>query len=94
MAGESKSRGKALAEGESFGGRNLSDMLSQAKNPYVSRQIEPALSPELSFRVAPSPTLSQRWIVICVLDMQGGKCRLECSFKIHNRNGGAKNPRL
>lgn len=54
----------------------------------------PALPPELSFKGAPSPTLSQRWIAICVLDMQGGWCRLECSFKIHNGNGGAKNPHL
>lgn len=87
--GEKKGR-KVLAVGESFGERDLSGVLSQAKNPYVSLQIEPALPPELSFKGAPSPTLSQRWIAICVLDMQGGWCRLECSFKILNRNGGAK----
>lgn len=73
MAGEKKKKGrKVLAVGERFGGRDLSGVLSQAKNPYVSPQIEPAFPPELSFKGAPSPTLSQRWIVICVLDMQGG----------------------
>lgn len=93
--GENKKRGrKVLAVGEHSGGRDLSGVLSQAKNPYVSPQIESALPPELSFKGAPSPTLSQRWIAICVLDMQGGQCRLECSFKIHNGNGGAKNPHL
>lgn len=57
MAGESKKvcvragGGGEQAEGESFGGKDPSDMLSQAKNPYVSRQIEPALRlhPPLSF---------------------------------------------
>lgn len=35
-----KKRGrKVLAVGESFGGRDLSGVLSQAKNPYVSPQI-------------------------------------------------------
>lgn len=63
---------KVFAVGESCGGRDLSGVLSQAKNPYVSQQIEPALPPERSFKGAPSPTLSQRWIAICVLDMQGG----------------------
>lgn len=74
-----------LAVGEGFGGRDLSGVLSQAKTPYVSLQIEPALPSEVSFKGAPSPTLSQRWLAICVLDMQGGQCRLECSFKIHNK---------
>lgn len=46
---------KVLAVGESFGGRDLSGVLSQAKNPYVSLQIGPALPPELSFKGAPSP---------------------------------------
>lgn len=82
--GEKKGR-KVLAVGESFGGRDLSGVLSQAKTPYVSLQIEPALPSEVSFKGTPSPTLSQRWFVICVLDMQGGQCRLECSFKIHNK---------
>lgn len=36
---------KALAVGESFGGRDLSGVLSPAKNPYVSLQIEAALPP-------------------------------------------------
>lgn len=73
--GRKQNRGEgrtALAVGESLGARDLSGVLSQAKNPYVSLQIEPALPPELSFKGAPSPTLSQRWIAICVLDMQGG----------------------
>lgn len=58
--------------GESFGGSDLSGVLSQAKNPYVSLEIEPGLPPELSFKGAPSPTLSQRWIAICVSDVRGG----------------------
>lgn len=53
-------------------GSDLSGVLSQAKNPYVSLEIEPGLPPELSFKGAPSPTLSQRWIAICVSDMRGG----------------------
>lgn len=81
---------KVLAVGEIFRGRDLSGVLSPAKNPYVSLQIEPPLPPELSFKGAPSPTLSQRWTAIGELNMQGGKRRLECFFKIHNRNGGAK----
>lgn len=72
MAGEKKRGRKVLNVGESFGGKDLSGVLSQAKNPYVSLQIESALPPELSFKGSPSPTLSQRWIAICVLDMQGG----------------------
>lgn len=71
--GRKKGR-KVLAVGESLGERDLSGVLSQAKNPYVSLQIEPALPPELSFKGAPSLTLSQRWIAICVLDMQGRWC--------------------
>lgn len=55
MAGEKNKRvRKALAVGESFGGRDLSGVLSPAKNPYVSLQIEAALPPELSFKGAPS----------------------------------------
>lgn len=70
--GRKKGGGRLLAVGESFGGSDLSGVLSQAKNPYVSLEIEPGLPPELSFKGAPSPTLSQRWIVIGVSDMRGG----------------------
>lgn len=92
VAGKEKKRWgeKVLAVGEIFRGRDLSGVLSPAKNPYVSLQIEPPLPHELSFKGAPSPTLSQRWTAIGELNMQGGKRRLECFFKIHNRNGGAK----
>lgn len=45
-----------LAVGDSFGGgRDLSGVLNQAKNPYATPQIESALPPELSFKGAPSP---------------------------------------
>ncbi len=71
LGGEKKGW-KVLAVGERCGGRDLSGVLSQAKNPYVSLQIEAALPPELSFKGAPSPSLSQRWIAIRVFDMQGG----------------------
>lgn len=68
--GRIKGGGRCLLWEEALGGRDLSGVLSQAKNPNVSTQIEPALPPELSFKGAPSPTLSQRGI--CALDMQGG----------------------
>lgn len=45
-AGEKDKRGgRCLPREEALGGRDLSGMLSQAKDPYVSPQIEPALPP-------------------------------------------------
>lgn len=75
VAGEKNEKNggrRVLAVGEIFRGRDLSGVLSPAKNPYVSLQIERPLPPELSFKGASSPTLSQRWTVIGELNMQGG----------------------
>lgn len=47
--GRIKGGGRCLLWEEALGGRALSGVLSQAKNPYVSLQVEPALPPRAFF---------------------------------------------
>lgn len=47
--GRIKGGGRCLLWEEALSGRALSGVLSQAKNPYVSLQIEPALPPRAFF---------------------------------------------
>lgn len=70
--GRKKKGRKVLAVGESFGRKGLIWRVKPSQKSICITTDRACSSPELSFKGAPSPTLSQRWIAICVLDMQGG----------------------